>query len=187
VDVVARQSPSFWLSEVNFIIRNQVHNIVLIRGICYILKGKKDGELSATILPKNKAAMRVKGLLLSGGIIESCLVYELIDQRNESEPLMEDHQVFIAVRVFVIPLINKCGVSAAIFMARKDQFSGSKDDMKQLQKSILQNHMINNTSFECVIKTQTLKLDVAFHSGKASVVITLKETDIITNKSPILY
>jgi hypothetical protein len=116
-------------------------------------------------------------------------VYELVDQRNENEPVMEDHQVFIAVRVFARPLINKYKASAVMFMARKDRFAGSEDDIKQLKESILREHLINNVYvFICAIKAHTLKLEVAFHPNRQTIIeVTLKETAEYTTKRPILF
>jgi hypothetical protein len=113
--VTASPSPSIWSGgEVDFIIRNQVDDI----------------------LPRRSASVKVKAPLSSAGGIECCFVYELIDQRNESKPIMGLYQVFIAVRVFAIPLIKKYDASAVMFMTRKDQFIGSKCDMKWLKEEM---------------------------------------------------
>jgi hypothetical protein len=119
-------------------------------------------------------------------------VYELINQRNESEPIMEDHQVFIAVRVFARPLMNNYRASSAIFMAKRDKFTGKEDDIKQLHKDILRKNLVNNTySFECTVKDQPLRLGAVFHPGKqASIEVTLeKQTNFeeTINIEPILF
>jgi hypothetical protein len=187
--VTTRPSPSTWYNEVTFIIRNQVDDMVLMHGICHASKGEKNGDFSTMILPRRSASVKVKASHMLSGRIKCCLVYELIDQRNESKPLIEFHQVFIAVRVFANPLFNKYRVSTVVFMVRKGQFTGSKDDMKQLEKSILQEHLVNNTySFLCAIRDQTLRLKASFRPGKRSLIeITLEETDLRTNRGPILF
>jgi hypothetical protein len=163
--------------------------MALIHGICHVLKGEKDGKCSTMILPKRSTFIKVKTSHMMAGRIKCCMVYELIDQRNENKPVMGDYQVFIAVRVFAMPLIKKYSASAVIFMARKGQFTGSKDNIKQLQKRILRNHMVNDTySFECAIDGQTLRLKALFHPGKrASIEVTLEETDEHIDKKPIPY
>jgi hypothetical protein len=135
--VTANPSSSIWSGgEVNFIVRNRVDDMVLMHGICHVSKGERDGDFSTMILPKRSAFAKVKASLLPVGGIECCLVYELINQRNESESIMEFHQVFIAVRVFAIPLIKKYSASAAMFMTRKDQFISSRGDMKWMKEEM---------------------------------------------------
>jgi hypothetical protein len=157
--------------------------------ICHVSRGKKDGNFSTKILPMSEASVKAKALFLLAKCIECCLVYELVDQRNESKPIMKYHQVFIAVRVFAIPLTKKYTVSAVMFMTGKGQFTGSEDDMKRLQKNILQKHLIDNTfSSEYAIKDRMLSLEVVFHSGKqASIKVTLKKATEYTNKTPIPF
>jgi DNA helicase IV len=188
--VKTRPSPSIWSDdEVDFIIENQVDDIALMHGICHVSRGKKEGDFSTMILPKKSASIKVKASHIMARSIKCCLVYELIDQRNESKSIMEYHQAFIAVRVFARPLIKKYKASAVIFMARKDQFTGSEDDMKRLKKGILREHLVNNThSFKCDIKGQTLRLKASFHPGRrASIEVILEETTGRVNNSPVLY
>jgi hypothetical protein len=182
-------SPSALYGEVHFIIRNQVNDIVLMPSICHIPKGKENGDLSTRILPMSEAFVKVKAAHMIAGRIECCLVYELIDQRDESEPIMKEHQVFIAVRVFARSLTNKYKASAAMFRAKKGKFTGKEDDIKRLKENILQKHLINNTySFECTIKDQTLKLEAAFQPGKqATIVVTLMEATQYTDEKPFLF
>jgi hypothetical protein len=141
------------------------------------------------ILSTSRTSVKVKASLLSFGSIECCLVYELIDQRNETKPIMGFHQVFTAVRVSAIPLINNHEASAAMFVARKGRFTGSKDNIKQLKRGILQEHLINNTySFICGINGQTLRLKASFHPGRqASIEITLEETTGRVNNGSIPF
>jgi hypothetical protein len=184
---VERPSPSTLYGKVDFIIRNQVDDMVLMRGICHVSKGEKDGNFNTMILPRRSASMRVKASLLSAGGTECCLVYELIDQRNEHKPIMEYHQVFIAVRMFAIPLIRKYKAAAVMFMARKGQFTDSKDNMKRL-KGILREHLVNNEySFRCNIKSQTLRLKAIFHRSRQAIEVILKETDGHVENGPIPY
>jgi hypothetical protein len=163
--------------------------MVLMNGICHVSKGEKDGNFSTMILPKRSVFVRVKTSLLLAGCIECCLVYELIDQKNESKPIMEYHQVFIAVSVSAKPLINNYKASSVMFMARKNQFIGSKDDMKQLKRGILQEHLVNNTySFICTVRGQTLRLKAVFHPGRhANIEVTLEETDKHIYRKPSLF
>jgi hypothetical protein len=163
--------------------------MVLMHGTCHITKGEKDGDFKAMILPKRSAYIKVRPSLLSFGSIECCVVYELVDQRNEHKPIMEYHQVFIAVRVFAMPLIKKYNASAVMLMARKGQFTGSKDDIKRLKEDILREHLVNNTySFICDIRGQALRLKAPFHPGRqASIKITLEETVGRVDNGPVLY
>jgi hypothetical protein len=186
VDMVA--SPSVWYGEANFIIRNQVDDMVLMRGICHISKGEKHGDFGTMILPRRSALVKVKASNMIAGRIECCLVYELIDQKNERISIMGLHQVFIAVRVSVRPFINY-KASAVMFMARKGQFTGSKEEMKRLKKGILREHLINNTySFLCAIRDQTLRLKAVFHPGRqANIEVTLEETAGRVDNGPIPY
>jgi hypothetical protein len=181
-------SPSILYGEVHFIIRNQVNDIVLIPNICHIPKGKKNGDSSTRILPMSEASVKVKVAHMLVGRIECYLVYELINQRNESEPVMEDHQVFIAIRVFTRPFINNYKASAVIFSAKRGKFTG-KEDIKRLKENILQKHLVNNTySFECTIKDQTLELEAVFQPGEqASITVTLKKATKYTDKRPALF
>jgi hypothetical protein len=189
VGATARSSSSIWYGEVDFIIRNKVNDMVLIHGICHASKGKKNGDFNTMILPKGSVFVKVKASHILAGRIKCCLVYELVDQKNENEPIMGHHQVFIAVRVIIIPLIKKYKASAVMFMARKDQFTGSKDDMKRLKKSILREHLVNNTySFLCDIKGQTLRLKASFHPGRhASIEVTLEEIAGRIENGPVPY
>jgi hypothetical protein len=173
---------------VDFIIRNLVDDMALMHGICHITKGEKDGNFSTMILPKRSASVKVKASFLSAGSIECCLVYELIDQRNESKPIIEYYQAFIAIRVFAVPLIKRYNASAVMFTARRGQFTGGKEDIKRL-KGILREHLVNSTySFICGIKSQTLKLKASFHPGRqASIEVTLEETTGHTDNSPVPY
>jgi hypothetical protein len=188
-DVATRPNSSIWYSEVDFIIKNQVDDMVLMHGICHVSKGEKDGDFSAMIPPRKSAFVKVKASHMIAGCIKCCLVYELIDQRNENKPIIEFHQVFITVRVFVRPLVNKYKASAIMFMARKGQFTGSKDDMKRLKKGILREHLVNNTySFLCDIKGQTLRLKASFHPGRqASIEVTLEETTGRVENGPVPF
>jgi hypothetical protein len=181
--------PSIWYSEVDFIIRNQVDDMVLMRGICHVSNGEKDGNFSTMILPKRSAFVKVKTSHLLAGRIKCCLVYELVDQRNEGKPIMGFHQVFIAVRVFARPLINKYKASAVMFMVREGQFTGSKEDMKRLKKGILREHLVSNTySFKCTIRDQTLRLKALFRPGKrAGIEVTLEETTGRIDNGPVPY
>jgi hypothetical protein len=162
---------------------------MLTRSICHVSRGKKDGKFSTKILPMCEASVKVKTSLLSAGTIECCLVYELVDQRNEIEPAMEDHHVYIAVRVFARPFINSYTASAVIFRTGWLSFSGSKYGMKRLHKEILRKHLVNNIySFTCVIRGQPLKLEAVFHPSKqASIEVTLKKTTEYTRNKPILF
>jgi hypothetical protein len=162
---------------------------MLISSICHVSKGENDGDFGTKILPMNEASVKVKASLSSVGNVECCLVYELIDQRNENKPIIEDHQVFIAVKVLARPLTNNYKASAAMFMARNGQFTGSEDDMKRLNKDILRRYLVNNTySFEYAIKTQMLRLETVFHPGRqTNIVITLKETIKYTGEKPALF
>jgi hypothetical protein len=175
--------------EVDFIIRNQVDDIVLMPSICHVSRGKKDGNFSTKILPMSEASMKAKALFLLAKRIECCLVYELIDQRNESKSIMKYHQVFIAVRVFAIPLTKKYTVSAVMFMTRSGQFTGSEDDMRRLEKSILQKYLVNNTfSSEYAIRDRMLSLEATFYPGKqANIKVILKKTTKYANKFPVLF
>jgi hypothetical protein len=121
------------------------------------------------------------------GRIKCCLVYELVDQRSESKPLIEFYQVFIAVRVLIIPFTSNYKASAVVFMARKDQFTGSEKDMKRLKKGILREHLVNNTySFKCAIRDRTLRLKASFSPGRqANIEVILEETDKHTDKRPV--
>jgi hypothetical protein len=181
-------SPSTWYSEVDFIIRNQVDDMALMHGICHVSKGKEDGNFSTMILPKRSASVKVKASHILVGRVKCCLVYELIDQRNESKPIMGFHQVFIAVRVSVRPFINY-KASAATFMARNERFTGNEDDMKRLKRNILQEHLVNNTySFICDIKGRTLRLKASFHPGRqANIEVTLEETTGRIDNGPVPY
>jgi hypothetical protein len=189
IDVATKPSPSIWYGEVDFIIRNQVDDMVLMHGICHVSKGERDGDFSNMILPMCETSVKIKTSHLLAGSIKCCLVYELIDQKNEHKSIMEHHQVFIAVRVFARPLIKKYKASAVMFMARKGQFTGSENDMKRLKKGILREHLVNNTySFICAIKGQTLKLKAVFHPGKrASIEVTLEEIVGRVDNGPVPY
>jgi hypothetical protein len=163
--------------------------MVLMRGICHISKGEKDAYFNTMILPKRSTSVKAKAAHMLAGRVKCCLVYELIDQRNESKPLIEFHQVFIAIRVIIIPLINKYKASAVIFMARKCQFTGSKDNMKRLKRGILREHLVNNAySFKCNIRDQILRLKSVFHPGRqASIEVTLEETVGHADNGPVPY
>jgi hypothetical protein len=152
-------------------------------------KGEKDDNFSTMILPMCDASVKVKATLSSAGSIRCCLVYELVDQRNESNPIMEDHRVFIAIRVFARPFTNSYKASAVMFMARKGQFTGSEDDMKRLKEDILQKHLVNNThSFECAIKARMLRLEAVFYPDRqAFIVVTLEEKTRYTDKKPVIF
>jgi hypothetical protein len=186
--VAKRSITQILYGEVDFIIRNQIDDMVLIRGRCHISKGEKDSDFNNIILPKRSVSVRVRASYMIAGRIECCLVYELVDQKNESKSIMEYHQVFIAVRVLVIPF-KKYKASAVMFMARKYQFTGSKYDMKRLKKGILRDNLVNNEySFMCDIKGQTLRLKALFHPGwKTSINVTLEETVGRISNGPILY
>jgi hypothetical protein len=162
--------------------------MVLIPNNCHVSKGEKDSDFSTMILPMSETSVKIKASLSSFGSIECCLAYELVDQRNESKLLIDFHQVFIAFRVLIMPF-KKYKVSAIMFMARKGQFTGSKDDMKRLKEGILRKHLINNEySFRYTIRDQTLRLKAVFHPGRqASIEVTLEETDKHTDKGPILF
>jgi hypothetical protein len=182
-------SPSTLYGEVHFIIRNQVNDIVLMYSICHVQKGEKDDDFSTKILPMSEVFVKVKAANTVAGRLECCLVYELVDQRDESKPLMEDHQVFIAVRLFAKSLTNSYTASAAMFSVKRGRSTGKEDDIKRLKEDILQKHMINNLySFECTIKDQTLRLEAVFQPGKqTSIVVTIKETIKYTDERPILF
>jgi hypothetical protein len=182
-------SPSIWYSEIDFNIRNQVDDMVLMNSICHVSKGEKYGDFSTMILPKRSAFVKVRAAHIIAGRVKCCLVYELVDQRNEYKPIMGYHQVFVAVRVSVKPLIKKYKASAIIFMAKKGQFTGSKDDMKRLKEGILREHLVNNTySFICDIKGQALKLRVVFRpSRQAKIEITLEEIAGRIDNGPVPY
>jgi hypothetical protein len=181
-------NPSTRYGEVEFVIRNQVDDMVLKRGIFHVSKGKKNSEFSPMILPKRSASVEARASLSSAGSIECCLVYELIDQRNESKPIMGYHQVFIAVMVAAKPLINEYKASAVIFMAKNGQFTGKKE-MKRLKKGILREHSFSTTySFICAINGQTLRLKAAFDPGKrSSIEVTLEKTVEHVDNYPVLY
>jgi hypothetical protein len=157
-------------------------------GICRASKGSVDGRFNTTILPNSEASVKVKPSMFSTKGIDFCLVYELVDQRNESEPLMEDDQVFIAVNVVDKSHNSKREVSAAIFKTRKGQFIGKKGDMKRLKEVILRKNSDNNAyAFICSINDQILRLEALFHPGKqASIKITREEPveDVVT---PVLF
>jgi hypothetical protein len=182
-------SPSVWYSGVNFIIRNQVDDMVLMRGICHVTKGEKDGDFRTMILPMSEASVKVKASNMLAGRIKCCLVYELVDQRSEGKPIMGYYQVFIAVRVSAKPLFNSYKASAVMFMARKDHFIGKKEEMNRLKKGILQEHLVNNTySFICVVRDQTLRLKAVFRPGRqASIEVTLEEIVGRINNGPVSF
>jgi hypothetical protein len=187
VDVAS--SPSTLYSEVDFIIRNHVDDMVLMHGICHLSRGERDGDFSTMILPEGEAFVKIKASHLLAGSIKCCLIYELVDQKNEHKSIMEHHQVFIAVRVFARPLIKKYKASAVIFMARKGQFTGKKEEMRRLKEGILQKHLVNNIySFICDVRGQTLKLKTVFHPGRqASIEVTLEETTGRVDKGPVPF
>jgi hypothetical protein len=182
-------SPSIWYGEVDFIIRNQVNNIALIRGTCHVSKGEKYGDFNTMITPMNEASVKVKISLSSFESIECCLVYELVNQRNESNPIMEDHQVFIAVRVSAKSLISKYKASAVMFMTRMGQFAGSEGDIRRLREGILQEHLVNETySFRYAVNGRVLRLDAVFHPGRKSILeVTLDETIGHIYDNPVLF
>jgi DNA helicase IV len=157
--------------------------------ICHVSKGERVDDFNNMILPKRSASIKVQTMASLARSIKCCLVYELIDQRNESKPIIDFHQVFIAVRVFVRPLIKKYKASAVMFMARSGQFTGKKEEMKQLKKSILREHLVNNTySFLCDIKGQTLRLTSSFSPGRqAYIEVTLEETVGRVDNGPVPY
>jgi hypothetical protein len=163
--------------------------MVLMNGICHIPKGKKDGDFGTTILPRRSTSIKVKASRILAGRIKCCLVYELVDQKNENKSITDYHQVFIAVKVSIKPLINSYKASVVMFRAKKNQFTGSKEDMKRLKKGILQKHLVNNTySFIYTIRDQMLRLKTVFHPGRhTSIEITLEETDKRTDKRPVLF
>jgi hypothetical protein len=163
--------------EVDFIIRNQVDDIVLMRGICHVSKGEKYDDFRTMIMPGRSASIKVRASHMIAGRVKCCLVYELVDQKNEQKSIMGYHQAFIAVRVSAKPLINSYKASAIMFMARNGQFTGSKEEMKRLKEGILQKYLVNNTySFICDIKGQTLKLKASFSPNRqASIEVTLEE------------
>jgi hypothetical protein len=163
--------------------------MVLKRGICHVSKGEKDNDFSTMILPRRSTSIKVKAKHVIVGRIKCCLVYELIDQRSEDKPIMEYHQVFIAVRVVIIPLVNKYKASAVMFMARKGRFTGSKVDMKRLKKGILREHLVKNTySFVCDIRGRILRLKALLHPGRqASMEVTLEETVGRIDNGPVPF
>jgi hypothetical protein len=160
-----------------------------MHSICHVSKGEKDGDFSTMIPPKRNAFVKVKASLSSFGNIECCLVYELIDQRNEHKPIMGDHQVFIAVRVFAMPFFSNYEASSVIFMAEKGQFTGRQDDMKRLKKMILQKCLIDNEySFICDINGRTLRLKTLFHPGRqANIEVTLEEIVEHVDNGPVPF
>jgi hypothetical protein len=162
---------------------------VLVPSIYHIPKREKDGGFNTKILPMSEASVRVKAFHLLTGRIECCLVYELVDQKNESESVVEGHQVFIAVRVFVRPLANSYTASIAMFSVKRGRFTGKEGDIKRLKEDILQKHLVHNTySFECAIKDLMLRLKAVFHPGKQSIIkVTLKETTKYTDERPVLF
>jgi hypothetical protein len=182
-------SPSIWYGEVDFIIRNQVDDMMLVRGICHVSEGKRNNNFSTVILPKRSASVKVQTIASLARSIKCCLVYELVDQRNENKSIIKYHQVFVAVRVFARPFIKKYKASAVLFMAKNGQFTGSEDDMKRLKKGILREHLVKNTySFKCTIRDQTLRLKASFYPGRrASIEVTLEETTGRVDNSPIPY
>jgi hypothetical protein len=160
-----------------------------MHGICHMPKGEKEGNLSTMILPKRSAFLKVRASHIIAGRIKCCLVYELVDQKHERMPIMEDHQVFVAVRVIIIPFEKKYKASAVMFMAEKGKFTGSEVDVERLKNGILREHLVNNEhSFVCAIRDRTLKLKASFHPGKqASIDVTLEETDERVENGPFPF
>jgi hypothetical protein len=189
VDVAKSPRPSIWHGELEIIIRNQIDDMELRHGICHVSRGERIGDFSAVIMPRSKASTRFRALMSSAGCIECCLVYELIDQRNERVPIMANHQVFVAVRGLIVPLTSRCKASTAMFMARRGQFTGSENDIRRLKNRILRGHLVNNTySFKCAIVGRTLRLEAVFQSGRKSILDTmLDETIGHINNCPVLF
>jgi hypothetical protein len=162
--------------------------MVLLRGICHMSSGERDGDFSTMILSRRSALVKAKTSNLLAGRIECCLVYELVDQRNEHKSITIYHQVFIAVKVSAIPLINMHKASAVMFMAREGEFTGSKDDMKRLKKKISRNDLIDGTYFICSARSQTLRLKAVFHPGRyASIEVTLEKAAGYVENDPIPF
>jgi hypothetical protein len=183
-------SLSIWSGgEVEIIIRNEVDDMALMHGICYVSSGERVSKFKDRILPRRSASVKVKTSHLLAGSIKCCLVYELIDQRNERMPIVGFNQVFIAVKVSARPRFNKYKASAAMFMAERGQFIGSKDEMRRLKKDILRDRLVNNTySFNCDIKGQTLRLEAVFHPGKKSILeAILKEIAGRVDTEPVPF
>jgi hypothetical protein len=149
---------------------------------------KKDGEFDTTIPSTSDASVKVKASLLSAGSIECCLVYELVNQRNEHEPIMRQYQVFIAIRVSKT-FRKKHSASAIMFMAKKGRFTGNENDINQLCRKILQKPFISdNYTFECTIKRQTMRLKAVFRSDEqVSIEVTLEKTGKRVNHGPVLF
>jgi hypothetical protein len=109
--------------------------MVLKRGIYHVSKGERYGDFNTMILPGRSTYFKVRASHMLAGRTKCCLVYELVDQRNENKPLMGYHQVFIVVRVSIRPLVNSYKASAVMFMAKDGQFTGKKEDMKRLKRT----------------------------------------------------
>jgi hypothetical protein len=179
---------SIWYDKIEFIIRNQVNDMALMHGICHVSKGEREGDFNTTILPKESASVKVRASHLLAGCIECCLVYELIDQRNESKPIMEDYHVFIAVEVSTIPFI-KYKASSVIFRSRKRDFTGSENNIKELKDSLLRDNSVNYIySYACAIRNRTLRLYAVLDPGRHTCIeVTLGETaELNFNQPPIL-
>jgi hypothetical protein len=191
---VASPSPST-LYEINFIVRNQAKSLVLMRGICHVSKRRKEGNFITDIPFENEASVKVKAEHIIAGSIDCCLVYEIVRRGDESEPLMEwNYQVFIAVRVFARPIMNKYKASVVIFRAKRGRFTGSEDDIKQLKEVTLRKRLVNNTYlFECGFKdwyyySWNLRLEVVFQPGKQAIIeVTLKWATRDIGRTPVVF
>jgi hypothetical protein len=164
-------------SQVVFSITNQLDDMALIRGICYVARGYKDGDFSTTIYPRRSASVKIQATTSLGGSIDCYLVYELIDQRNGNKPVTGSHQVFIAIRVFARPSIGKYKASAVIFTAKDGIFTGKEKDITRLKDDVLRKHLVKDTyTFECSIRVKTLRLKVAFQPNLQSTIKVILET-----------
>jgi hypothetical protein len=172
-----------------FVIENQVEDIVLQRGIRHILKGKEDGRFSATIRSGESLSMKIRASNNVIRSIECCLIYELARDGRERMTMIGNYRTFLAIEVSSTPITNTYTASAAVFMVKSRRFTGEVDDVKCLYNNILRYYRVkNDSSFKYNLAGRILKLDIAFLTDKQVIIkFALKKTNEYHEYGPVFH
>jgi hypothetical protein len=153
--------------------------------------GKINSDSFYFVTPGKQDKVVIKSRKPLLGRTKCCLIYEIVNYKDQDIPLIWGSRVFLAIDVSINPLkVNNRKVTAKLILVKSGKFEGNKkQDIRILHKKVLRHFMhTHGQDSQWNLEKLGLNVEVNFNrKARAKLHVRLSRLDVIPDNMPIFY
>jgi hypothetical protein len=174
--------------SIQFDMLNECDDVILSSGIYHVFNGHLNSQFKSSIYPKNEVPIKLEASNIDTQVVGGCLVYKLINTREEHITSKQGYHVYLALEAFNTPSIEQNGVVAVLFMMKDGSFSGERNQIKWLHRDILQHYIKQEDHISgWLLNDRMIALDVKFINDDHIKIIIRRNNHVEEHRDPPIY